>query len=116
MPGVGRPRAECLLQESDADALGAPRLLQGGRDPGLALDHLGEQGQPDRDDLAVPRQAGGDRVQEPRLLGGRAGRARGQLAEGLPESRQDVPGVVDVEEVERGEVVPLHDRDVERRP
>ena len=37
----------------NTDALGATDLLQRGRGPGLALDHLGEQSQADRDDLAV---------------------------------------------------------------
>ena len=49
----GRGRAEGLFQKGDAHTLGAPHLSQCGRRPRLALDHLGKQSQPHRDDLAI---------------------------------------------------------------
>ena len=50
--GRGR-RAEGLVEEGHADALGAADVPQRGRGPRLPLDHLGEQRQPHRDHLAV---------------------------------------------------------------
>ncbi len=58
MFGGSRGRAERLFEEGDADPLRAAHGFQGGRRPRLALHHLGEQGQPDADDLALLGQAG----------------------------------------------------------
>ena len=59
---------EVLFQESDAHPLGAAHRPQRGRRPGLALDHLGEQGQPHGDDFAVLGQPGDGLIQELALL------------------------------------------------
>ena len=58
MFGRSGGRTERLFEERDADALRAAHFLERGRRPRLALHHLGEQGQPDGDDLAFLGQAG----------------------------------------------------------
>ena len=67
------PATECLFQKVDADAFCPADLVQRGRNPRLALDHLGKQGQPHRDHLAILRQARGDRADKLVLIGGQVG-------------------------------------------
>ena len=57
-----------LFEEGHAHALGAADLPERGRRPGLALDHLGKQGQPHRDDLAILGQPGDGVIEEGLLL------------------------------------------------
>ena len=94
--------AEGLFEEGDADALGAADVLQGRRGPGLALDHLGEQRQPHRDDLAVLGQPG-DRLIQERLAGPAVSSdgLLGQDAVGPAERRQHLAGVQQVEEIDQ---------------
>ena len=79
-----------------------PTAREGGRRPGLALHHLGEQGQPHRDDLAVLGQPGDGLVEERLLLRGVKCRALGKRAEGPAERRQHLAGVARVEEIDQG--------------
>ena len=109
--------AEGLFQEGDADALGAADLAQGRRRPGLPLDHLGEQGQPHRDDLAVLGQPGDRLVEEGVLvLGDQLARPLGQTPVGPAERRQHLPGVAQVEEIDGGDVLPLDEVGSPGRP
>ena len=52
-----RGRAERLFEECDANPLGATDVLEGRQGPRPALDHLGEQGQADRDHPPILRQS-----------------------------------------------------------
>ena len=99
--GVGLRRAEGLLEEGHAHAFGAADLPQRRRGPGLPLDHLGEQGQPHRDDLAVLGQPGDRLIQERLLVPGQVGRPLGQRPVGPAEGRQDLAGMAQVEEIDQ---------------
>ena len=84
---VGLRCGEGLLEERHADALGTADLPQRGRSPGLPLDHLGEQRQPHRDDLAVLGQPGDRLIEERLLVLGELGRPLGQGPVGPAERR-----------------------------
>ena len=83
------------------------------RGPGLPLDHLGEQGQPHRDDLAVLGQPGDRLVEERFLLAGQVRRLLGQDAEGPAERRQDLAGMPQVEQVDGGRVLAFDEVDLQ---
>ena len=78
------------------------RSVAGG--PGLPLDHLGEQRQPDRDHLAILGQPGDGLAQEGFLLRGPVPMAVGQFPVGSAEGGQDLAGVPQVEEIDEGDV------------
>ena len=91
-PPAPRPGAEGLLQERHVEPprpADGPRRLSGVQ--GRSLHHLGVEGEPDRDDLAVPRQAADRPVEEmASFLVGRRSRPRGQGGEG-PAERPGAP-------------------------
>jgi len=64
-------RAEGLFEERDADALRAASFLERGGRPGLALHHLGKQGQSHGNDFAFLGQARHGLIQELLLFGRR---------------------------------------------
>ena len=100
MLGRGGRGAEGLFEERDAHALGAADLPQGGRGPGLALDHLGEQGQPHRDDLAVLGQTCDGLVEERLLSVVRSPSVLRQGPVGPAEGRQHLRGMARVEQID----------------
>ena len=104
-------RAEGLFEEGHADALRPADGAQGGRGPGLPLDHLGEQGEPDGDHLAVLGKPGDGLVEEGVLLGGQRASVFGQNTVGPAECREDLAGVQRVEEVGQGAVLSLEEPD-----
>ncbi len=106
--------AEGLVEERHADALRCRRRPASvAVRPGLPLDHLGEQGQPDRDHLALVRQPRDRLLQERLLVGRELGRLLGQDAVGPAERREDPRRVQQVEEVDGGGVLALDDPDLQ---
>ena len=63
--------AERRFEKRDTDPLGPADRLQRGRNPGPFLQHLGEQGQSDRNHVAFLGQAGNRLLHEFVLLGSR---------------------------------------------
>ncbi len=56
--------AEGLFQERQTDSLGAAHFFERGWGPGFPFDHLGEESQPDRDDLPVLGKPGNRLIQK----------------------------------------------------
>ena len=71
---------------------------------GLALDHLGEEGQPHRDDPPVLGQPGDRLVEEGFLLPGELAGPRRQGLEGAAVRRQHLAGMLRIEEVDGRDV------------
>ena len=103
--GRGGGRTERLFEKGDADPFGAAHFLERGRRPCFALHHLGEQGQPDADDLAFLGQTGHGLFQELLLVLARFAAVFGKFAERPPKRRQHFSGVVRVEEINGGGVL-----------
>ena len=78
--------SERLFEERDADAFGAADFLESGGRPWLALDHLGKQGQPHRDDLAFLSQASDGLIEEGVLLFGALAEVVGQAPKARPKA------------------------------
>ena len=77
------------------------------RGPGPSLHHLGEQGEPNRDHLAVLGKIGYRLIQEGMLVLGDVARALGQVPVGGAERCQHLAGVAWIEEIDQGTVLTL---------
>src|SRR5215813_7289755 len=95
---LGCANAERLLEEENADSLGAADLPQSGRRPGFPADHLGEQAQSNGDDLAVLGESSDGLVQEALLFRRRLSTVGREAAECSAEFGQDLPRVQRIEE------------------
>ncbi len=99
--------AEGLFKEGHADPLRPADGAERGRGPGLPLDHLGEQGEADGDDLAVVREALNRLVEEGVLVGGKVAGLFGQDSVSPAERREHLASVEGIEKVYGGGVVSL---------
>ena len=72
-------RTEGFFEEGHTDALGTADSRKRRRGPELALHHLGEQGQPHRDDLAVLGKLADGLIQKGVLVPGRCRVRSGKL-------------------------------------
>ena len=111
--GVGPAAAEGLFQEVDADAFGAAGLVQRRGSPGFALDHLGEEGQPHRDDLAVVSEAGDRALEESSWAAVMLPAEPGSRPKAWPNFVSTFTAWLMVEQVDRREVMALDDRRLE---
>jgi len=111
MLGVRLRRTECLLQECHAHSLGPADVTQGRQGPKLALDHLSEQGEPHRDDLAVLGKLGDRLIQKGVLVLGEIARPLRQVSVSDPEGRQHLPGMARIEKVDGYRILSFHEPD-----
>jgi hypothetical protein len=88
---------ERVFQERHADSCGAADFFQRPGRPRFALHHLGEQGQPHTDNLAIFRESRDGLAQKSFLVVGHVAVQFRQLAERLPEGGQHFAGVVEIE-------------------
>ncbi len=99
---------EGLIEEGDPNTFHTAYLLECGRRPRLALDHLGKQGQAQADDFAILGQLRHSLIEEALLLARQAALRQG--AKGPTEGRQDRAGVPGIEEIDRRRVLVLKQR------
>ena len=106
-------RSKRLLQKIHADAFSATDLLQCRRLPGLPFHHFCQQGQADRNHLAILRQSESDIIHKLLLLRRQIGGVRRQLPKCLTEPDQHFPGVVNVEQIHEQKIPAGYDLDIQ---
>src|ERR1017187_7029814 len=110
---VGLRGTECLVEKGYPHALGTADLAQCRRCPGLPFDHLSEQGEPHRDDLAVLGKLGDRLIQKGVLVPGDVARPVWQTPVRDTERCQYFARMTNVEEIDERGVLPLEQFDLE---
>src|ERR1017187_464601 len=103
---VGLRGTERLVEKGYPHALGATDLTQSCGGPGLALDHVGEHGEPHRDDLAVLGKLGDRLIQKGVLVPGDVARPVWQTPVRDTERCQYFARMTNVEEIDERGVLP----------